>query len=571
MATTRGQHLLGKEIGSCVLERLLGYGGSSAVFLARSLTSGDEVAVKVFLPRSTLDGAMRKSFYLRFLREAEAASQIEHPYILSIYAYGEHEGLPYIVMPYMSGGTLSEYVQLHGPLSLEEARRYLTQVAAALDYAHAEGYIHCDVKPANILLDGRGNAALSDFGIVRWQQAEQPEEGNSEKGAKKSGTETLMGTPDYVSPEQALGEALDRRSDIYSLGATLYALLTGAPPFKADTPIALALMHVHEAPTPVGLLRADVTPQIDYVVAKSLAKWPEERFQTAGAFALAFGLAVSEAGESAQFSLKHARLARMEGPNPRTPMPLTMLPVSAEPLVQIKPLPPVQAHFHFWRSSLLLGLVAILLLSCLLTALFIGTLNTARSRVAAGTPTLSLAHGPLDDTENWPQSSTFFFRQHSYIIQNVAPQGSPALAFYENHVYTNFRLQVTTTQIKGSLNGADYYGLAFRASSDQSRYYLFDVTAWGGGLYDFLRYDGGDHWTTLVDGPIPLFQVAVGKQNTLAVVARDNTFTLYINGQQIGQPVRDRSTRVRFSGEIGLVVEEFKTEVAFSGLLLTAL
>lgn len=570
MATTRGQHLLGKEIGSCVLERLLGYGGSSAVFLARSLTSGDEVAVKVFLPRSTLDGAMRKSFYQRFLREAEAASQIEHPHILSIYAYGEHEGLPYIVMPYMSGGTLSEYVQQQGPLSLDEARRYLTQVASALDYAHTEGYIHCDVKPANILLDGQGNAALSDFGIVRWQQAEQPEVGGGDRGGKKSGAETLMGTPDYVSPEQALGEALDGRSDIYSLGATLYALLTGAPPFKADTPIALALMHVHEAPTPVGLLRADVTPQIDFVVARALAKWPEERFQTASSFALAFGLAVSEAGETAQFSLKHARLARVEAPNPRTPTSLTVLSASAEPVVQIKPISPLQPRFSFWRGGLLLTLAALLLLGCLLTALFIGALNSARSRISGGTATVSLPRGLLDDTENWPQSSTFLFRQHTYIIQNVAPQGGPALAFYEDHIYTNFRLQVTTEELTGTLNGADYYGMAFRASSDQSRYYLFDVTAWGGGLYDFLRYDG-DHWTTLVDGQIPLFRAATGQQNTLAVVARDNVFTLYINGEQIGGTVRDSSTRVRFSGEIGLVVEEAKAQVAFSGLLLSTL
>lgn len=568
MATTRGQHLLGKEIGSCVLERLLGYGGSSAVFLARSLTSGDEVAVKVFLPRSTLDGAMRRSFYQRFLREAEAASQVEHPHILSIYAYGEHEGLPYIVMPYMPGGTLSEYVQRRGPLSLEEARRYLTQVASALDYAHTEGYVHCDVKPANILLDGQGNAALSDFGIVRWQQAEQSQS-NGENNAKKPGGETLMGTPDYVSPEQALGESLDGRSDIYSLGATLYALLTGAPPFKADTPIALALMHVHEAPTPVGLLRADVTPQIDFVVSKALAKWPEERFQTAGAFALAFGLAVREAGEPAQFSLK--RPAKLAVPNPRTPTPLTVLPASAEPVVQIKPISLARPRFNFWRGGLLLALLALLLLGGLLTALFIATLNSDRSRAAGGTPTFSVPRGPLDDVGNWPQSSTFFFRQNIYIIQNAAPQGAPAMAFYDDHIYANFRLQVTTAEIKGSFNGADYYGVAFRASPDQSRYYLFDVTAWGGGLYDFLRYDGGDRWTTLLDGQIPSFQVAAGKANTLAIVARDNTFTLYVNGQQVGQPVRDRSSKIRYSGQVGLVVEEPKTEVAFSKLLLTAL
>ncbi|MGH2509879.1 MAG: serine/threonine protein kinase, partial [Ktedonobacteraceae bacterium] len=153
MTTLRGQHLIGKEIGSCVLEKVLGYGGSSAVFLAHALASDELVAVKVFLPRSTLDGHMRKSFYQRFLREAEAASQLDHPHILSIYAYGEQEGLPYIVMPHMVGGTLSEYVQRQGPLSLREALHYLTQIGAALDYAHTHGCVHCDVKPANILLD----------------------------------------------------------------------------------------------------------------------------------------------------------------------------------------------------------------------------------------------------------------------------------------------------------------------------------------------------------------------------------------------------------------------------------
>ncbi|HET8840769.1 MAG TPA: serine/threonine-protein kinase, partial [Ktedonobacteraceae bacterium] len=224
MTTTRGQHLIGKEIGSCILERLLGYGGSSAVFLARSLTLEEAVAVKVFLPRSTLDGAMRKSFYRRFLREAEAASQLDHPNILTIYAYGEHEGLPYIVMPYMPGGTLAEHVQQHGPLSLQEARRYLEQMTAALDYAHANGCVHCDVKPANILLDGAGGAALSDFGIVRLLQNDKED---TQPGGKSG--EVLMGTPDYVSPEQALGEKLDGRSDVYSLGATLYYLLTGEP------------------------------------------------------------------------------------------------------------------------------------------------------------------------------------------------------------------------------------------------------------------------------------------------------------------------------------------------------
>lgn len=570
MTTTRGQHLLGKEIGSCILERLLGYGGSSAVFLARSLTSNEEVAVKVFLPRSTLDGQMRKSFYQRFLREAEAASQLDHLHILSIYAYGEHEGMPYIVMPYMRGGTLAEYVKEHGPFSLQEAARYLEQVASALDYAHQHGCVHCDVKPANILLDGKGNAALSDFGIVRWQPSE-PADGNATMPEKKPGNETLMGTPDYVSPEQALGEPLDGRSDVYSLGATLYDLLTGEPPFKADTPIALALMHVHEAPTPVGLLRADVTPQIDFVISRALAKWPEERFQKAGDLATAFGLALKEADEYAQFSLKLTRPARQATPNPRTPTPPAVLPEIPQAVVQIKAVPKSRAGVNPWRVVLLLGLTVLLLLGCLLTALLIGTINSGHSRAARSGVTPTATPGPLNDPQGWPQSSTFFFQQSAYIIQNTASLGAPAIAFYANHIYTNFRLQVTTIEIKGSFNSADYYGVAFRASSDQSRYYLFDVTAWNGGLYDFLRYDGEDHWTTLADGPIANFRPLAGQQNMLGVVAQGSTFTLSVNGQQLRSPIRDRSGKVRFSGEQGLVVEEQKTSVAFSKLSILAL
>src|SRR5215831_10576217 len=152
MSTTRGQHLIGQEIGHCILENLIGYGGSSAVFLAHNRSTNEQVAVKVFLPRSTMDKQAQHNFYRRFLREAQAASELDHPNILSIYAYGEHNGLPYIVMPYMAGGTLSEYIAKHGPLPLSEAKQYLEQISAALDYAHEHGRVHCDVKPANILL-----------------------------------------------------------------------------------------------------------------------------------------------------------------------------------------------------------------------------------------------------------------------------------------------------------------------------------------------------------------------------------------------------------------------------------
>src|SRR5579864_7722658 len=141
VSTTRGQHLLGKVVGDCLLEQLIGYGGSSAVYLGQPRNSEQKVAVKVFLPRSTMDSQAQKSFYRRFLREAQAASDLDHPHILSVYSYGEHQGLPYIVMPYIAGGTLSDYVKTHGPLTLRTAQSYIQQIAEALDYAHKRGCV----------------------------------------------------------------------------------------------------------------------------------------------------------------------------------------------------------------------------------------------------------------------------------------------------------------------------------------------------------------------------------------------------------------------------------------------
>jgi serine/threonine protein kinase len=570
MTTTRGQYLIGKEIGSCVLEKLLGYGGSSAVFLARSLTSDEQVAIKVFLPRSTLDVQMRKSFYRRFLREAEAASQLDHPHILSIYVYGEHDGMPYIVMPYMSGGTLLELVQRQGPLSLQTALGYLEQIGSALDYAHAHGCVHCDVKPANILLDGNGQTALSDFGIVHMVQVEG-QTSPASKLAEKS-PEVLMGTPDYVSPEQALGEELDGRSDVYSLGATLYYLLSGDPPFQAETPIALALMHVHETPTPLGMLRADVTPQIDLVLAQALAKWPEERFQSAGAFCSALAQAIAETEEGA---LQQTRSARKQATRNSA-----ILPIVAQPIVQIKALK--QPRFTFWRAGLALGLIAMLLLSCLLSARFIGRAYDTHPGTPTPQATPRSFHAPsdalIDNQQDWPTSSTFFFQNGRYYIQNNIQNTDPphasfsrmALAFYANHQFANFHLSVVTTEIRGSYNSGDYYGIILRASADQTHYYLFEVMTWNGGQYRFLRFDETDHWSRLASGPTPGLFTQTGTLNVLSLEAQDNAFTFAINGKQLGKTVHDTFPVTLSSGGIGLVVEEPKTEVAFSQLSLTS-
>ncbi len=559
MPMTRGQHLIGQEIGSCILESLLGYGGSSAVFLAHNRTTNEKVAVKVFLPRSTMDKQAQKNFYQRFLREAKAASELDHPNILCIYSYGEHHGLPYIVMPYMPGGTLSEYVAKYGPLSLSHAQEYLSQISSALDYAHENGCVHCDVKPANLLLDGWGYVALSDFGIVRLMQ---PDGGSDEQQMKSS--ETLMGTPDYISPEQALGESLDGRSDIYSLAVTLFFLLIGRPPFKAESSIAMALMHIHETPPVLRELRVDITPQIDRVIAKALAKWPEDRYQTAGEFSAAFAEAVADA-ESNAFSESDAK-RKIFGFRGRVKQA-----IEASPLViQFK---------SFWKNSSksrrivvsLVLLLAVILGSVTSVSIFniFTNKHSQQQTTHPSTPTDLLAGDPGD----WPQNSTFFFQNQQYHIRNN-PLQSFATAFYgtESYQFSNFRLTVSVSEIQATRNDGDYYGIIFRSSTDRSHYYLFEITPSGEShQYEFSRFDGKakaklNTWNTLKFGPVPSLLSDFGQTNTITIEAKGNTFNFYVNGKHLDKQVIDKSGDAFTSGEIALCVEGQNTEAVFSQL-----
>jgi serine/threonine protein kinase len=560
MSTTRGQHLIGQEIGHCILENLIGYGGSSAVFLAHNRSTNEQVAVKVFLPRSTMDKQAQKNFYQRFLREAEATSELDHPNILSIYSYGEHHGLPYIVMPYMPGGTLSEYVARHGSLSLSVAQQYLAQIASALDYAHENGRVHCDVKPANLLLDGWGNVVLSDFGIVHLMQ---PDGEGAEPSMKSA--ETLMGTPDYISPEQALGERLDGRSDNYSLAVTFFFLLTAEPPFKAETSIAMALMHVHDTPPLPGTMRADITPPMDRIFAKALSKWPEDRYQTAGEFSAAFAEAVANAS-SYVYTDSEAKRRAITLRNAGSPASPTLAPVAK-----------VKGVWKNTSKSLRIVLsVALLLMMVLGLVTSVDIFSSITNKqpqqhvISAGPPGDYLG----DEQDAWPQSKTNFFRNRQYHIQNKLAS-SVATAFYGtgsndsvNGQFDNFRLSVSVSELSGVRNGGDYYGIIFRSSEDELHYYLFEITASGGGQYLFFRHDGTKlEWKNLAGGTLKnSLSPNFGQMNTITIVAKGNSFTFYVNGKLIVKTVSDNSGTQFTSGEIGLYVEGPNTEVAFSNL-----
>ncbi len=573
VSTTRGQQLIGKELGSCVLERLLGYGGSSAVYLAQQQTPYRKVAVKVFLPRNTMDVQMQRTFYTRFLHEAEAASELDYPTILPIYAYGEQDALPYIVMPYMPGGTLAEYIEKQGPLSLEEAQLYLEQLSSALDYAHAHHCVHCDVKPANILLDGQGHAMLSDFGIARVTHLDA-----INNHSLRRSPETLMGTPEYISPEQALGQHLDGRSDVYSLGVTLFYLLTGSPPFKVDDPIAMALLHVHEPPPLLSMFRDDISPALDSVMNKALAKWPEDRFQTAGEFSAAFSKAISDPESFDQLGLTHenSKTSRNLRNTPK------LIPASSMPSAHMHVKPVQRRKSSLSRTLFMIVLVVAVLGATITAALIIWQANTQHNRqnlLLTPTATKTIQDILADDQSGWiPISGQDTFINGQYHILNTSPSDS-ALALYEpseTFPYPDFNLTVTMSEVHTLSDSPGYYGVIFRSTTDESHYYLFEVTATGagqGGQYQFLRYDANIKpypWVILAPtgqttGSIPSFLSNPGQRNTITIDAKGNSFTFSINGKQVGAFV-DPSKSALASGALGLFVEDQGTEVIFSNM-----
>lgn len=258
-----GDELIGKTLGTFEILEEIGRGGMATVYRARQVTMNRIVAVKV-LPRHLLHDP---SFFDRFEREVEVISHLEHPHIVPIYEYGQSEGIPYIAMRFLGGGSLETIIRKRLP-ALTELEKPLRQIAQALDYAHQQGIIHRDLKPGNIMFDENNNAYLSDFGIARVL------------GSNMTGS-MIVGTPAYMSPEQANGLPIDGRSDIYALGVVLFEMLTGREPYQAETPMAVLLKHINEPMPPVRDYRDDIPFALDEVVQKSTAKDPDDRYPSA--------------------------------------------------------------------------------------------------------------------------------------------------------------------------------------------------------------------------------------------------------------------------------------------------
>ncbi|MBN1203290.1 MAG: serine/threonine protein kinase [Anaerolineae bacterium] len=275
--------LIGTTIGGYEVLEEVGCGGMATVYRAHQLSMDRDVAIKVLPPQF-----LRQPTSLeRFKQEASIVARLEHRAIVPVHDYGEHEGIPYIVMRYMDAGSVDELLA-GGPIPPERTLAILGQIAPALDYAHREGVLHRDLKPSNILLDANDDAYITDFGIARIL-------GTNTKPLTTSG---VVGTPSYMSPEQAQGHKLDGRSDIYALGVVLFEMLTGVRPFEGETPYSVAVKHVTEKPPSACQINPKLTSAIEQVLFNVLAKNPDRRYQTAVDLTEALRAAIEQLGQA---------------------------------------------------------------------------------------------------------------------------------------------------------------------------------------------------------------------------------------------------------------------------------
>ncbi|SCL16221.1 serine/threonine protein kinase [Micromonospora rhizosphaerae] len=253
---------------------LLGYGGMAEVHRGRDLRLGRDVAIKML----RADLARDATFQMRFRREAQNAASLNHPAIVAVYDTGEEtaptgETLPFIVMEFVNGRTLKEVLGTEGRLQPRRALEICADMCAALEFSHRHGIIHRDIKPGNVMLTQTGQVKVMDFGIAR---------ALASGATTMTQTSAVIGTAQYLSPEQARGEAVDARSDVYAAGCVLFELLCGHPPFVGDSPVSVAYQHVREAPPTPSDLNPDVNPAVDAIVLKALSKNPLNRYQSAG-------------------------------------------------------------------------------------------------------------------------------------------------------------------------------------------------------------------------------------------------------------------------------------------------
>lgn len=374
--------LIGRRLGKYEITELLGQGGMATVYKGYQPDIDRFVAIKVLPPHP----GQSTQFIERFRLEARTIAQLQHPHILPMHDYGGEGDILYLVMAYVSGGSLKDRIQ-RGPMPLQEAESILRQIASALDYAHRRGVIHRDIKPDNILLDTEGHAMLADFGIVKIL------EGETTGGL--TGTGGVLGTPAYMAPEQSQGLGVTAKTDIYALGVIVYEMITGRQPYQADTPMQVMLKHITDPVPSLKDVSANMPPALEGIMMRVLAKNPDDRYNSASEFAQEFLRAIHS--DAASFTLREAAATKSSASSTPLPTPSHM-PVPA-PEVIISQTPPEMRQTTFQQPArtgtnplvLLGGFAIIALLAVIAVLLAVNSSNRNQTVVIAPTATTTAA------------------------------------------------------------------------------------------------------------------------------------------------------------------------------------
>lgn len=598
----------GSTLGRYELRRRIAQGGMSEVYLGYDRRVKRQVAVKVLY-------GSNESFIRRFEREALAIGTLSHNHILPLYDFGEQRPWYYLVMPYIEGGTLRDYLLKRDVLTFEDAGNFLEQMAAALQHAHDHGVVHRDVKPSNILLRSDGYAYLGDFGLAK---AKMEVDCLTHVGA-------MIGTPEYMAPEQSNG-ANDHRSDIYSLGIILYQMLTGRVPFIAHSPVAVTLKHLQTQPIPPSQLNNSIPPAIEAVMLKALAKDPIDRYQQAMFFAADYRKArkALREGQTLQQNKDNVWLDKEEQNLHKnevnilvtSPAITRIAPIAEVHLTQADSLPhyvpprKIQPHVpSLWKrygrkrpgAALHIALLILIIPGLLIPSLLLQHIiqhsltkrgqNTPTSLImqkataqvhqqatlaaqahvkAAAGITAAIGAGKvlysndlLNSAYGWLNDGyQCFFTSTGYHV--ITSAHSASWCYYNQNLFSN---AVITAEMR--LLHGDIYGIVFRLNPGSKAFYVLEINIQG--EYRFVRAQGNNpyRWLTLIDWThSDAILSGYERTNMILVVAMGNQATIYINKQLVIPGFLD-SDSPYLSGFIGFLVEgdnQGSTEAVFSNI-----
>ncbi|NJC98267.1 MAG: hypothetical protein C3F07_10465 [Anaerolineales bacterium] len=570
----------GQMLGPYRIIGQIGEGGMATVYKAYQASMDRNVAIKV-LPGQLAESA---EFTQRFQQEARIIAKLEHPHILPVFDYGESEGVTYLVMRYLDAGTLRERMESGRPLPLDEIDRLFTQLAEALSYAHSFGIVHRDLKPSNALIDSQGNLFLTDFGIAKLLESASP---------RLTQTDAIMGTPAYISPEQAQATAVDQRSDIYSLGIILYEMVTGRVPYVAETPLAVILKHVSDPLPPPSTVKPDVPEAIERVVLKALAKNPNDRYTSVSEFLSAWKQAYDDSRSTGRapetVAVQYASAKTPAVPAHGTPDPDIRQSVST-PKAETK-----SRGWAGWAVGCLVAACAILGLAGTAMLIFnLGgssnaspTATSAPTRTEAPPPTntpmptqtiapvtgKTLLDDDFSDDSIWgllDESTASIAYEGERLRMKVFEKNWLVWSTPDSDSYENVHAEVTAYNNDGEATTA--FGIICYQQESTSSYYYAVVTP--GGEYAIARAEEGETDVFLTNDDQWGSSDMIENNNSsyrIALECGNGTLSLYVDGVLIDSASDDYYT----SGSSGLIVwsgeNVSSADVSFDDFLLRSM